>query len=134
MEKTKINIAHKDQRGDISDILYKTPIEHISMINSVKGAFRGDHYHKKTVQSMYMAKGSLKYFYREYDKKSKTWGKVRSVVVKEGEMVTTPPYEIHALEILEPNQFFVFTRGKRGGEDYEKDTFRTSPSIIPNNK
>ena len=133
MKKVKIKIAHKDKRGDISDILYKTPIEHVAVINSTKkGILRGDHYHKHTVQAIYMSKGSLRYYYKEYNKKTKKWGKVKSVVVKEGEMVTTPAYEIHALEILENNQqFFVFTQGKRGGEDYESDTFRVKPSLIP---
>jgi dTDP-4-dehydrorhamnose 3,5-epimerase-like enzyme len=131
MKITKIKIAHKDVRGDISDITYKTPIEHISVINSQKGVIRGDHYHKKTVQSMYMSTGSLRYYYREYNKKTQKWGRVKSVVVKQGEMVTTPPWEIHALEILEKNRFLVFTHGTRGGKDYEKDTFRTTPSIIP---
>jgi len=132
MEKTKIRIAFSDARGDIADILYKIPIEHVSVINSKKGVLRGDHYHKKTVQSMYMSRGSLRYYYREYDASAKRWSnKIKSVIVKEGEMVTTPSYEIHALEILERNQFFVFTRGTRGGKDYEKDTFRTTPSLIP---
>ncbi|MBI2041843.1 MAG: hypothetical protein HYT20_02390 [Candidatus Nealsonbacteria bacterium] len=132
MTKTKIKIAHQDKRGNVSDILYKTSIEHVSVLNTKKaGALRGDHYHKKTIQSMYMSRGSLRYYYREYDKTKKQWGKVKSVVVKEGEMVTTPPYEIHALEILNDNQqFFVFTHGQRGGEDYESDTFRVKPSLI----
>src|SRR3990167_2508859 len=126
MKKTRIKIAHKDARGDISDILYKTPIEHVAVINTKrKGTLRGDHYHKHTVQSMYMSKGSLRYYYQEYDKNKKQWGRVKSIIVKEGEMVTTPAYEIHALKILDNNQqFFVFTLGKRGGEDYESDTFR----------
>lgn len=131
MKKVKIKIAHKDKRGDIADIFYKTPLEHVSVINSIKGALRGDHYHKKTIQSMYMSKGSLRYYYREYDKNKKQWGKIKSTIIKEGEMVTTPPYEIHALEILENNQFFVFTLGTRGGKDYESDTFRVKPSLIP---
>lgn len=136
MEKVKIKIAHQDKRGNVSDILYKTPLEHVSVLNTKKaGTLRGDHFHKKTVQSMYMSRGSLRYYYKEYDKKTKQWGKVKSVVVREGEMVTTPAYEIHALEILNDNQqFFVFTRGKRGGEDYEKDIFRVKPSLIPAKK
>ena len=135
MEKTKIKTVYKDKRGDIADIFYKTPLEHVAVINSIQGALRGDHYHKKTVQSMYMSKGNLRYYYREYNKKRKEWGRVKSVVIKEGEMVTTPAYEIHALEILNDNQqFFVFTRGQRGGKDYESDTFRIKPSIIPAKK
>ena len=103
----------------------------MAVINSKKGALRGDHYHKQTTQAMYVSKGSLRYYYREYDKARKRWSKTKSIVVKEGEMVTTPPYEIHALEILEKNQFIVFSWGKRGGKDYESDTFRVKPSIMP---
>ncbi len=76
---------------------------------------------------MYMSKGSLRYYYKKVDEDN---DKVKSVVVKQGEMVTTGPNEVHALEILEDNQFIVFSEGKRGGKDYENDTFRVKPSII----
>jgi len=127
MKITKIKIVFKDERGDIADILYKRPIEHVSVINSKKGALRGDHYHKATTQHMFMVKGSLRYYYRKLNEAN---DKTKSVVVKKGEMVTTPPFEVHALEILEDNQFIVFSKGKRGGKDYEADTFRVEPSLI----
>ena len=127
MKITKIKIVFKDERGDIADIFYNHPIDHVAIINSKKGALRGDHYHKATIQHMYMAKGSLRYYYR---KLSQTDKEIKSVVVRKGEMVTTPPLEVHALEILENNQFIVFSEGKRGGKDYESDTFRVKPSLI----
>lgn len=127
MKKTTIKVAFKDNRGDISDIFYNHPIDHVAIINSKKGAVRGDHYHKSTTQHMYMTKGSLRYYFRNVDESN---DKVRSVIVKKGEMVTTPPYEVHALEILKDNQFIVFSEGKRGGKDYESDTFRVTPSLI----
>lgn len=127
MKKTKIKIATKDARGDISDIFYNHPVDHVAVINSKKGVFRGDHYHKLTTQHIYVVKGSLKYYFRKVNKRN---DKVKSVVVKEGEMVTTGPNEIHALEILEDNQFIAFSEGKRGGKDYESDTFRVKPSLI----
>ncbi len=76
-----------------------------------------------------MTKGSLRYHYRKLNEDN---SKAESVVVREGEMVTTGPNEIHALEILEDNQFIAFSEGKRGGNDYESDTFRVSPSIMKN--
>lgn len=127
MKKTKIKIATRDDRGNISDIFYNHHIDHIAIINSKKGAFRGDHYHKFTTQHILMTKGSLRYYYRKVDEDN---SKVKSVVVQEGEMVTTGPNEVHALEILEDNQFIAFSEGKRGGNDYESDTFRVSPSIM----
>lgn len=129
MKKTKIKIATRDDRGNISDIFYNHPIDHVAIINSKKGSFRGDHYHKFTTQHIYMTKGSLRYHYRKLNEDN---SKAESVVVREGEMVTTGPNEIHALEILEDNQFIAFSEGKRGGNDYESDTFRVSPSIMKN--
>lgn len=127
MKKTKIKIATKDERGDISDIFYNHPIDHVAIINSKRGAFRGDHYHKLTTQHIYMTKGSLRYYYRKVDEDN---SKVKSIIVREGEMVTTGSNEVHALEILEDNQFIAFSEGLRGGKDYESDTFRVKPSII----
>lgn len=127
MKKTKIKIATKDDRGDISDIFYKHPIDHVAIINSKGGTFRGDHYHKFTVQHMFMTKGSLRYYYRQVNEDN---SKVKSVVIREKEMVSTPPNEVHALEILEDNQFVVFSEGKRGGKDYESDTYRVTPTLI----
>lgn len=127
MKKITIRTAHKDERGDISDIFYKHRINHVAIINSKKGVFRGDHYHKKTTQHMYMTKGSLRYYYK---KVNQSLSQVKSILVKKDEMVTTPPYEVHSLEFPEDNQFIVFSEGKRGGKDYESDTFRVTPSII----
>lgn len=127
MKITKFKIATKDDRGNISDIFYKHHIDHVGIVNSKKGVFRGDHYHKFTTQHMYMSRGSLRYYYREVNEGN---DRVKSVVVREGEMVTTPPNEVHALEILEKNQFIVFSEGKRGGKDYESDTYRVKPTLI----
>lgn len=127
MKITKIDLIFKDDRGDIADIFYKHPIDHVAIINSKKGALRGNHFHKKTFHHIYITKGSLRYYYLNV---GDDYNNVKSVVVKEGEMVTTPPYEIHALEILEDNQFIVFSEGLRGGKDYEEDTFRVEKTII----
>jgi dTDP-4-dehydrorhamnose 3,5-epimerase-like enzyme len=123
---TRISPATTDDRGSISDILYKTVINHAAIIESKKGGLiRGNHYHKETIQHIFVTKGSLRYWYQPLDKSEP----VRSVVVREYEMVSTPPYEVHALEILEPNQFVVFSQGVRGGNDYESDTFRVAPIL-----
>lgn len=128
MEKRIIKPATWDERGQISDIFYKTPIEHVAVIESKTGGIiRGNHYHKQTTQHIFITKGSLRYWYQPTDKSAP----VSSVVVREYEMVSTPPNEIHALEILEPNQFVVFSSGLRGGQDYEADTFREFVILTP---
>ena len=124
----KILVATSDARGQIADILYKTPVEHVAIIESRQGGLiRGNHYHKDTTQHIFVTRGSLRYWYQPSDRSQP----VRSVVVHEYELVSTPPFEVHALEILEPNQFVVFSHGRRGGDDYESDTFRVTPILTP---
>ena len=128
MKITKIEPVFVDDRGEIADIFYKHPVDHVGVITSSEGSLRGDHYHKETIQHMYMAKGSLRYYYRNLDE---SHSETKSIVVNEGELVSTPLFEIHSLEILEPNIFIVFSEGVRGGVDYEADTFRVSPTLFP---
>ena len=128
MTHRSITTATSDERGRISDILYQTPIEHVAIIESDQGGLiRGNHYHKQTTQHIFVTKGSLRYWYQPLDKSHE----VRSIVVREYDLVSTGPYEIHALEILEANQFIVFSHGLRGGSDYEADTFRVDPILTP---
>ncbi|MSS74266.1 hypothetical protein EXS72_01360 [Candidatus Pacearchaeota archaeon] len=118
---------HEDNRGKIADIFYKSGIEHVAIITSKKGVRRGDHYHKETTQHMLMTKGSLIYVYRPVDKSQP----VKYILAKEGQLVSTPPFEMHTLLFPEDNEFIVFSSGIRGGQDYEKDTYRIDPQEIP---
>jgi dTDP-4-dehydrorhamnose 3,5-epimerase-like enzyme len=128
MTHRKITPATSDERGAISDILNKAQINHAGVIESKgAGVIRGNHYHKATTQHIFLTKGSLRYWYQPADKSQP----VKSVLVREYEMISTPPGEIHALEILEPNQFIEFSQGAGGGEDYESDTFRVPPILTP---
>lgn len=127
MQIKKIETAFSDERGTIADIFYKANIEHIAIIKTKDNGriIRGNHFHKLTTQHIFMTKGSLKYWYRDQDKNSL----IKNINVGEGFMVTTPPYEIHALECLSASEFIVFSTGLRGGEDYESDTFRVDPIL-----
>jgi quercetin dioxygenase-like cupin family protein len=118
---------HTDKRGTIADIFYKENIQHVAIIKSKKGARRGDHYHKKTVQHMLITKGSLEYWHKPLESSLPA----KCEVLRVGDIVSTPSHEIHALRMVNENEFVVFTTGKRGGKDYESDTFRVKPSIIP---
>jgi len=117
---------HTDDRGQIVDIFYKDKIEHVAVIESVKGAIRGNHYHKLTTQHMLITKGSLEYWYKPLNSEEPA----TFVILEAGDFITTPPGEVHALKIIEDNEFVVFTEGLRGGKDYEDDTYRLSESII----
>ena len=118
---------HEDNRGRIVDVFYKDIIDHVAVIDSKAGHDRGNHYHKQTTQHILITKGALEYWYKPLD--SNEPAKYELSVV--GDLISTPPDEIHALRIVEDNQFVVFSQGLRGGKEYEKDTFRVEQSIIP---
>tara|TARA_A100001515_G_C4585472_1_gene214338 strand:- start:759 stop:1187 length:429 start_codon:yes stop_codon:yes gene_type:complete len=119
---------HEDNRGRIVDVFYNHDIHHVAMIDSKAGSIRGNHYHKETTQHILITKGELEYWYKDVDDEEDA----KFVHMFEGDILTTPPNEIHALNILTDNQFIVFSEGTRGGKDYEKDTFRIGYNIILN--
>ena len=118
---------HSDIRGTIVDVFYKTNIEHVSVVKTDKGGVRrGDHYHKNTTQYMLITQGSLDYWWKDLNSNDTP----QVYVTKVGDLIETPPNEIHALNFKQDNMFVVFTEGLRGGQDYEKDTFRIEGTII----
>lgn len=116
---------HTDHRGSINDVIYNKNINHVAIIESHALVERGNHFHKETTQHILILEGSLTYYYKEPNN-----SEIKKYEIFVGDIVSTPPYEIHALKIG-PNgcKFLVFSEGKRGGKDYESDTYRTD-SII----
>jgi dTDP-4-dehydrorhamnose 3,5-epimerase-like enzyme len=117
---------HTDDRGSIVDLFYDEDINHVATVTSEPNVIRGIHYHKETTQHMLMTKGSLEYWYKNVDSDDPS----KMVIANEGDLVSTGPNEIHALRIgPKGNEFVVFSQGKRGGKDYESDTFRVDNII-----
>jgi quercetin dioxygenase-like cupin family protein len=123
MKVTCPQYSHKDERGEITDILVKEKIEYVTLITSAKGATRGNHYHKETVQWVYILEGKMKVL------SQMPQSPVVATVLEKGDLVVNIPMERHAMIALEDSTFLVFTRGPRGGEDYEKDTYRLSEPL-----
>ncbi len=117
----------EDDRGIIADIFYKESINHVAILSSKKNSVRGNHYHKATTQHTMIIRGVMQYWYKSLEQDAK----VSSITLFEGDIISSPPNQVHALLALEDYECLVFTEGVRGGEDYEKDTFRVLESIIP---
>ena len=124
MQIKKIKVSFQDERGKIIDIIQKERLEYVTLISSKKGTIRGNHYHKKSVQYSFLLKGKMKLFTRIPE------GKIKTAILKAGDLVYNPAWEQHALVALQDSEFLVFTRGPRGGQDYEKDTFRLKDKLI----
>lgn len=118
MKVVHIKSTYKDKRGEITDILVKERIDYVTLITNTKGCVRGNHYHKKTIQWIYILDGKMKFLTQVPGEP------VVTTILKKGDLAMTDPLERHAMISLENYSFMVFTRGIRGGEDYEKDTYR----------
>jgi len=110
--------AFEDDRGAIKDLLVHEPIDSITVITSKKGVARGNHYHKDTAQWVYVQSGRLKALTQNEGED------VVITILETGDVQKAEPLERHALIALEDTEFFVFTKGPRGGESYEDDTYR----------
>jgi len=126
MDFTTPKISFEDDRGTIKDILAREPIDSITVIESKSGVVRGNHFHKDTIQWVYVAYGRLQSLTQ------KEGEPVVEQVLGRGDLLKADPMEKHSLTALEDTEFFVFTRGPRSGESYEDDTYRLdSPLQTP---
>jgi quercetin dioxygenase-like cupin family protein len=127
MKVVSISPTHSDARGDIIDILRNSVIEYATLITSKRGAVRANHYHEQTFQYVYLLDGRMRVVSQMPGEQPE------EVILKKGDLIVNVPYERHAFEAIDDCVMLVLTRGPRGGEDYEKDTFRLDvPLIVPN--
>ena len=89
-----------------------------TIILSKKGSVRGNHFHEKTIQHVYVLSGKMKCLAKK-PKES-----VAQAIVEHGDLVSHDLLESHSFEALEDTLFLVLSSGLRTGRDYEKDTFR----------
>jgi len=118
MEHRKVDNNFVDDRGFIRDILIEDELHGLGHISITKGASRGHHYHKLTVQWIYLLTGKLLYLYQVGDED------VVAIEVNPSELVRSDILEKHAIIALEDSEFIVISKGPRSGEGYETDTYR----------
>lgn len=116
MRKTTVDTNYTDDRGYIMDVLVE-PFDSATLVFTLPGSVRGNHYHRKTHQWTYVLSGSLAIVTSEA-------GKVEEGVLSAGEMMLSPPMQSHAWKALEMTLALVLTRGPRSGDGYESDTYR----------
>ncbi|MBT3361717.1 MAG: cupin domain-containing protein [Rhodospirillales bacterium] len=108
-----------DDRGAIQplvDMMMKSAV----LISSVKGSFRANHYHRTDWHYCYVLEGSIEYYHRPTG--SDTEPEV--LLVKEGQMVFTPPMVDHGMKFPEDTKFLTLSRNPRDQASYEADVVR----------
>ena len=118
MEISHPAVAFQDDRGQIIDVMESLDFNSATVISTRKGAVRGNHYHQKTIQWIYVLRGKVLAHSRMPD------GPLQSAVLETGDLIKNPPFEQHAFTALEDSEFLVLSAGLRSGKDYVKDTYR----------
>ena len=113
----------EDARGVIQDMII-APLDGMTEIRTVKGAIRGNHYHKQTTQWTYIASGRM-LIVTEGDGRGR-----QERVYGPGEMACEEPGVSHAWHALEDTVCLVFSRGPRTGTAYETDTFKLEVPLL----
>lgn len=124
MKKISLPVSFKDERGEIIDLLENESINAVTIVTFSKGAVRGNHYHKQTVQWNYVMSGKIKLFSQD------PGGAVEETILDQGEFAVTVANVRHTLVGLEDSSVMVFTKGPRGGKEYESDTFRLDAPLV----
>ena len=112
-----------DERGEIHNLL-DVPLGSVAVIRSVKGAVRGNHYHKADYHYCWLQSGAMVYFHRPAGstESPQRW------VIRPGQLFYTPPLYEHAMHFTEDSVMFAFARNNREMPNYEADTVRV-PSL-----
>ena len=109
---------HEDARGSILTMINEN-VQNVAVINSKKGALRGNHYHKKDWHYMMALKGHMEYFYFCNVEKI-----VKYIKVLKGQIIFTPNLEVHATYFPEDAEIIVLSGLPRDQETYENDVIR----------
>jgi hypothetical protein len=115
-KKIKKLIRNKDRRGSIISVV-EEKTNNISIINCNSKTIRSNHLHKKDWHFMYILNGIMEYFFINENK-------IFFMKLKKGDVVFTPPKEIHATYFPVKTVLLVASKNKRDQTTYEKDTIR----------
>jgi len=128
--KKKLKNNFKDKRGTIIDIFTNQPKDHCTLVTFNKSAIRGNHFHKKSTQYSFIISGKLKMVTARVNKVGKPIGKVKHEIVSPNTLIEHKPFSAHTFKAIKKSSMLAFVNGKRGGKNYEKDTYRLKNKLI----
>ncbi len=108
-----------DARGVIQPLVDEM-MRSAVMIESKAGSVRANHYHKTDWHYCYVISGMIEYLHRI----TGSHDAPEVIIVKEGEMVFTPPMVDHGMRFPVDTVFLTLSRNPRDQETYEEDVVR----------
>ena len=114
----KIKPEVVDERGIIANIL-EEPISHVAIITSKAGSIRGNHYHPKQVQYVYLISGKYENLSKDLNKKN---AETESKIIGPGDLVITFPMAAHAVRFLEDSVLLNLVPGHRDSDKFSEHT------------
>ncbi|MBI5631851.1 MAG: hypothetical protein HY921_13320 [Elusimicrobia bacterium] len=121
MEESLVSLEQPiiDTRGAIQPLVERA-MKSAMLINSVKGAVRGNHYHLTDWHYCYMLSGEMEYHHRPVGSQEAP----KILVVKAGQMIFTPPQVEHAMRFRQDTAWLTLSRNARDQKAYEADIVR----------
>ncbi len=120
----KIEPVHKDERGEITDLLNEK-INHVGFITTKKGVIRGKHYHKQATQYSYILKGKFEVVVANPGNTNER----EKFLLNTGEIVIINPKIIHVFKALEDSDMIDMISLSRAGTGYEDDVVRVDLEV-----
>ena len=115
-KKIKNIIRSSDRRGSIVSLVDEK-VNNVSIITCLPKTIRSNHIHKKDLHYMYILDGIMEYFFVNKNK-------IYFMKLKKGDIVYTPPKELHSSYFPVKTVLLVASKNKRDKKTYESDTIR----------
>ena len=115
----KLEKPFVDSRGSIQPLV-DTLMKSAVVIVSKAGSLRANHYHKTDWHYCYVVSGSIEYLHRPTGSNQEP----ELLVIREGEMVFTPPMVDHGMRFPVDTIFLTLSRNPRDQASYEADVVR----------
>lgn len=110
-------IFHQDERGFIHSVIRSGEWREINYIESQKGAIRGGHYHKKTLECFFIIKGLI-----DISIENIKSGKTEKFTAKARDVFVVKPFEVHKFQVLEDSAWINIL--SIAMNEHEKDMFK----------
>lgn len=106
-----------DSRGILRGISQGRSWEEMNYAESISGAVRGGHYHRRTVEGFYIIRGKLKVHFKSLKTALNYW-----FMAERGDSFLIPPLTVHTFEVMEEAAWINYL--SRAMSDEDKDIRR----------